>query len=150
MEVNIISADQWQAIRCLIQANHTLVTERAQAYLLLCALAEPGRSQVITAADELDVYDEACKHLSKGQDGGEMSTIICKIRLAAVRAKPKDENLAVACFRACLKRCNWDYAQQVRLSSHLFHIHFGCHIVGIAPIFLQLWYMYDVDTNRSP
>jgi len=116
MDVIIISANRWQALKCFAQARHTLVTERANAYLLLSALAQPGCKQIITDADELEIYDEACMLLSKGQDRSEMATIICKIRLAAVKARPSDEKLAVACFRACLKRCNWDYAQQVCLS----------------------------------
>lgn len=61
---------------------------------------------------ELDLYDEGLKVLFPERQDME-GRAICKMRADAVKATPKDENLALTCFRACLKRDSLEYAQQV-------------------------------------
>lgn len=123
--------NQLQVLKCFVQSDHPFVVERGHAYIRLAGLAQPGCKEVITDIEELGLYDEAATRLSVGQDGTEMANIICRIRLAAVKASPKNEKLGIDCFRACLLRTNWDYAQQVCHSQHTFQDR--CDILGIYP-----------------
>jgi hypothetical protein len=82
------------------------------------------------SAEQLDLYDEGLRVLFPERHGVE-GRAICKMRADAVRAAPKDEKLALACFRACLKRDSLEYAQQAspRNSAFLFKsgVPFTCH-----------------------
>jgi hypothetical protein len=64
------------------------------------------------SADQLDLYDEGLRVLFPERHSVE-GRAICKLRADAVKAAPRDEKLTLASFRACLKRDNLEYAQQV-------------------------------------
>ena len=87
------------------------------------------------SAAELDLYDEGFKILFPERHGIE-GRAICKMRADAVKVAPKDESLALACFRACLKRDSLEYAQQV--SPHSFNAFWGCHFIPLKPLLQKL------------
>jgi hypothetical protein len=64
------------------------------------------------SAAELELYDEGLRILSPERHGIE-GRAICKMRADAVKAAPDNEQLALACFRACLQRDSLEHAQQV-------------------------------------
>jgi hypothetical protein len=86
--------------------------------------------------NDLELYDEAMRVLF-GRDDSSSGETLCKIRLLAVKSKPRDEKLAIACFRACLRRSNWEHAQQVRYSYHIRRHFLPRHVcVGLADIII--------------
>jgi hypothetical protein len=85
---------------------------------------------------ELDLYDEGLKILSPERQGIE-GRAICKMRADAVKAAPEDEQLALACFRACLKRDSLEYAQQVMLTL-VFYLSRSCRLVLLEALLRQL------------
>lgn len=101
-------------MKCYIQCCHPLVVEKGKALAAILDLSKSGRP---CTTDELGLYDEALDALFPGRQGNE-SIIICKLRADAVKAAPKDEKLATECFRACFKRGNLQYAQQVNPPFH--------------------------------
>lgn len=84
--------------------------ERGRALAIIMDLGKS--SEGCYSAAELDLYDEGLKILFPELHSAE-GRVICKMRADAVKATPKDDKLALACFRACLKRDNLEYAQQV-------------------------------------
>jgi hypothetical protein len=102
-----------QALRCYIQSKHDQPLERTKAYIRLAGLGQPNSKDVISDADEMSIYDEAAAAMSANIDDKNMVSYTCQMRLAAVKANTKNENLARDCFRACVNKSNWDYAQQV-------------------------------------
>jgi hypothetical protein len=67
---------------------------------------------VITDQDALTMYDLAMKAVSAHNDS-EGAEILGTIQYNAVKAKPKDEKLAVECYKACMAWKNYDFAQQI-------------------------------------
>lgn len=61
----------------------------------------------------MELYEETIQVLFPDQRIKENSTMLGKIRELAVKAKPKDEKLALASFRACLQRMDLLHAQLV-------------------------------------
>lgn len=59
------------------------------------------------------------------QEEKKAAAFTSKMRLAAVRANPKKEKLAQDCFHVCVKRSDWDYAQQVRSDRKYFIEHYS-------------------------
>jgi hypothetical protein len=76
-------------------------------------LSQTSCKEIISDTDEMTIYDETAVALSNKIDDKIMASYTCQMRLAAVKANPKDEKLCKDCFRACVNRSNWDYAQQV-------------------------------------
>lgn len=101
-------------MRCYIQAKHDLAIERNRAYIRLAILSQPGCKEIISDTDELNIYEEAAAAMFPNQDDKKAAAYTSKMRLAAVKANPKKEKLAQDCFHVCVKRSDWDYAQQVR------------------------------------
>jgi hypothetical protein len=69
--------------------------------------------------EELELWDEAVKALFPSRQGPEAKAI-CRLRVDAVKASPKDERLALACFQACLKREDIESIQSVCITLHSF------------------------------
>jgi N-terminal acetyltransferase B complex non-catalytic subunit len=99
-----------QALRCYIQCCHPAVVERAKGLAIILGLLDQADKRY--TIDELELYDESISALFPGNRGFE-TTQICRLRAEAVKADPKDEKLSIACFKACLKRDNIEFAQQV-------------------------------------
>ncbi|KFZ13020.1 hypothetical protein V502_06820 [Pseudogymnoascus sp. VKM F-4520 (FW-2644)] len=101
------------ALRCYIQSKHDLAIERNRAYIRLATLSQPGCKEIISDTDELNIYEEAATTMFPNQEDKKAAAFTSKMRLAAVRANPKKEKLAQDCFHVCVKRSDWDYAQQI-------------------------------------
>ncbi|KFY28541.1 hypothetical protein V493_02880 [Pseudogymnoascus sp. VKM F-4281 (FW-2241)] len=101
------------ALRCYIQANHDHAIEKNRAYIRLATLSQPGCKEIISDTDELNIYEEAATAMFPSQEEKNAAAFTSKMRLAAVRANPKKETLARDCFHVCVKRSDWDYAQQI-------------------------------------
>jgi N-terminal acetyltransferase B complex non-catalytic subunit len=67
--------------------------------------------------EELELWDEAAKVLFPSRQGPEAKAI-CRLRVDAVKASPKDERLALVCFQACLKRGDIESTQSVCITSY--------------------------------
>jgi hypothetical protein len=100
-------------LRCYIQSRHDLAIERNRAFVRLAELSQPGCKEIISDTDELNIYEEAAATMVSNQEDKKAAAFTSKMRLAAVRANPKKEKLAQDCFHVCVKRSDWDYAQQV-------------------------------------
>ncbi len=105
-------------MRCFIQASHPLVTERGRAAAQILYLASGPWKETPRDEAELELYDEASKILFSERSSPE-ALAVGKIRVDAVKSNPKDERLAKACFRSCLKNNDIEHAQQV--SGYLEH-----------------------------
>ncbi|KFY55521.1 hypothetical protein V496_06983 [Pseudogymnoascus sp. VKM F-4515 (FW-2607)] len=101
------------ALRCYIQSKHDLSLERGRAYIRLATLSQPGCKEIISDIDELNIYEEAAATMVSNDEDKKAAAFTSKMRLAAVRANPKKEKLAQDCFHVCVKRSDWDYAQQI-------------------------------------
>lgn len=112
-------------MRCYIQSKHDLAIERNRAYIRLATLSQPGCKEIISDTDELNIYEEAATTMFPNQEDKKAAAFTSKMRLAAVRANPKKEKLAQDCFHVCVKRSDWDYAQQVRSDRKYFIGHYS-------------------------
>ncbi|ELR02124.1 hypothetical protein VC83_06962 [Pseudogymnoascus destructans] len=101
------------ALRCFIQSQHDLAVHRNTAYIRLATLSQPGCKEIISDIDELNIYEEAAAAMFSNQEEKKAAAFTSKMRLAAVRANPKKEKLAQDCFHVCVRRSDWDYAQQI-------------------------------------
>ncbi|KAI9744804.1 MAG: hypothetical protein M1818_001729 [Claussenomyces sp. TS43310] len=99
------------ALKRFIQCCHPVVSERGISVAAICDLATRSEATVFSGIEELELYDEALKAAFPDSLGVEGS-VICRMRAAAVKAVPKDEKLALACFNACLARDRFEQAQQ--------------------------------------
>jgi len=107
-------------LRFFIQCCHPILTERGKGLAGILALAQESGKNAVGDVGELELYDEALKVLFPERQS-EMRSAIGKMRVEAVKAKPKDEKLARSCFRSCLKRDDLDHAQQVTTLLYTFH-----------------------------
>lgn len=82
---------------------------KGAAYIL--QLSAPGIKTF--QEDELELLDEAAAKVIVGRQASQRHNAVCHARAAAVKAQPKDEKLALACLRACLKVNNLDLALEV-------------------------------------
>ncbi|KFY06783.1 hypothetical protein V492_07759 [Pseudogymnoascus sp. VKM F-4246] len=101
------------ALRCYIQSKHDLAIERNRAYIRLATLSQPGCKEIISDTDELNIYEEAAVAMFPNEEDKKASAFTSKMRLAAVKANPKKEKLGRDCFHVCVKRSDWDCAQQI-------------------------------------
>lgn len=128
-------------MRCYIQSKHDLSLERGRAYIRLATLSQPGCKEIISDIDELNIYEEAAATMVSNDEDKKAAAFTSKMRLAAVRANPKKEKLAQDCFHVCVKRSDWDYAQQVRSDRKYFIEH--CSVLcRIAFKLLMFFYIH--------
>ena len=64
------------------------------------------------------------------QEDKKAAAFTSKMRLATMKANPKKEKLGQDCFHVCVKRSDWDYAQQVGSDRKYF--------IGHCSVFLKL------------
>lgn len=99
-----------QALKCYIQAQHPTLSERNAAAIALQELV--GKQIGLTDLGALDLYDEASATLCPPSSREPIENL-GKLRLFAVKAKPKDEDFVKKCLGACLRRDDLANSQQI-------------------------------------
>lgn len=125
-------------MRCFIQSQHDLAVHRNTAYIRLATLSQPGCKEIISDIDELNIYEEAAAAMFPNQEEKKAAAFTSKMRLAAVRANPKKEKLAQDCFHVCVKRSDWDYAQQVCSDRKYFIGHYLASLIICSNVLQDL------------
>lgn len=101
-------------MKCYIQSQHPALSERQAAAVVLRNLVE---KQVACAdLDVLNLYDETSAALFP-TDSVEPTANLGKLRLFAVKARPKDEKFCRTCLFTCLGRDDLANSQQVSFST---------------------------------
>lgn len=100
-------------MRCFVQCSHPAASERQKgaAYILQLGASNTQVFQV----DELHALDAAANKALTGRRACLKSDVVCQARAAAVKANPKDENLALDSLRACLKANDLGVATEVNI-----------------------------------
>lgn len=71
-----------------------------------------SKQQGVKDATDLDLYDESFENVTLVPTL-TWGALIGELRWQSVKSAPKDEDLALKCFQACLSHEDWEHAQQV-------------------------------------
>jgi hypothetical protein len=70
-------------------------------------------NKTVYKIDELEVLEEAAEVVMLGRQFSSTPDVVCQVRVAAVKASPTDQKLALACLRACIKTNDFGHAMEV-------------------------------------
>jgi N-terminal acetyltransferase B complex non-catalytic subunit len=118
-----------------IRARSPLLTEKSAVLLHLEELAE--KKKAIRDLETVELYDEAFGEvLPEPQESWDR--IIGELRWLCVKTQPKNEDLSLKCFQACLGKGDLEHAKQV--SSKFLTFGFkACGFMGFGRLmFLQI------------
>jgi hypothetical protein len=87
-----------------------LIVERGRAMGTILELSKLTGEK--STEEELELWDESVKVLFPSRQGPEAKAI-GRLRVDVVKASPKDERLALACFQACIRKNDIESAQNV-------------------------------------
>ncbi|KAF4637117.1 hypothetical protein G7Y89_g955 [Cudoniella acicularis] len=98
-----------EALKIFIRSHSPLVSEKAAIILHLEELVE--RKLVIPELETIELYDEAFENvLPEPQESWER--IVGELRWLCVKSQPKNEDLSLKCFEACLAKDDLEHAKQ--------------------------------------
>lgn len=101
-----------QALKIYIQSRSAVLNDKAAILLQLEDFVE--RKSVLPEVADIDLYDEALESLLPNSHQA-WADIIGELRWLCVKASPKNEELSLKCFQACLSRDDLAHAQQVEV-----------------------------------
>ncbi|RDL34632.1 uncharacterized protein BP5553_07760 [Venustampulla echinocandica] len=99
-----------EALKVFIRSRSPLASEKAAVLLHLEGLAE--RKFVLKDQESIELYDEALGEVMPQQQEG-WGRIIGELRWQCVKARPKDEDLSLKSFEACLGKGDLEHAKQI-------------------------------------
>jgi N-terminal acetyltransferase B complex non-catalytic subunit len=99
-----------QALKIYIRSRSPQVPEKNAVLLHLEEL--PERKPPVADIEAIELYDEALEE-ALPKSGETWERIIGPLRWQCVKAQPKNEDLSLKCFQACLSKGALDHARQV-------------------------------------
>jgi N-terminal acetyltransferase B complex non-catalytic subunit len=103
-----------QALKIYIRSRSPQLPEKSAILLHLEEL--PERNPPLSDIEAVELYDEALDEILP-QSNETWERIIGQLRWQCVKASPKNEELSLKCFQACLSKGALDHARQVSRSS---------------------------------
>ncbi|TVY35515.1 N-terminal acetyltransferase B complex subunit [Lachnellula subtilissima] len=102
--------DYFEALKVYIRSRSPLLAEKQAVLLHLDELAE--KKKAIAELETVELYDEAFGEvLPEPQESWDR--IIGELRWLCVKSQPKNEDLSLKCFQACLRKGDLEHAKQI-------------------------------------
>ncbi|TVY28955.1 Phagocyte signaling-impaired protein [Lachnellula hyalina] len=102
--------DYFEALKIYIRSRSPLLAEKQAVLLHLDELAE--KKKAIAELETVELYDEAFGEvLPEPQESWDK--IIGELRWLCVKSQPKNEDLSLKCFQACLRKGDLEHAKQI-------------------------------------
>ncbi|TVY80385.1 N-terminal acetyltransferase B complex subunit arm1 [Lachnellula suecica] len=99
-----------EALKIYIRSRSPLLSEKQAVILHLEQLAE--KKKVLEELESVELYDEAFGEVLPGpQESWER--VIGELRWLCVKSQPKNEDLSLKCFQACLGKHDMEHAKQI-------------------------------------
>ncbi|TVY35438.1 N-alpha-acetyltransferase 25,NatB auxiliary subunit [Lachnellula occidentalis] len=103
-------SDYLEALKVYIRSRSPLLAEKQAVLLHLEELAE--KKKAIADLETVELYDEAFGEvLPEPQESWDR--IIGELRWQCVKSQPKNEDLSLKCFQACLGKGDLEHAKQI-------------------------------------
>ncbi|KAE9381361.1 hypothetical protein N431DRAFT_424923 [Stipitochalara longipes BDJ] len=102
--------DYLEALKIYIRSRSPQVPEKSAVLLHLEEL--PERKPPLADIEAIELYDEALDEVLP-KSNGTWERIIGQLRWQCVKAQPKNEDLSLKCFQACLSKNALDHARQI-------------------------------------
>jgi N-terminal acetyltransferase B complex non-catalytic subunit len=99
-----------QAFKIYIRSQSSQQTEKSAVLTHLESLAE--KKVALSDLEDIDLYDDALDFILP-EPGNTWAKLVGELRWQSVRALPKNEDLSLKCFQACLAKDDMEHAQQV-------------------------------------
>jgi len=126
-----------------IRSKSPLVAEKSAVLLHLEELAE--KKKALQDLETVELYDEAFEEVLPGSQES-WGRIIGELRWQCVKAHPKNEDLSLKCFQACLGKDDLEHSKQVILYRRCPYSNYANEVLCRYPTVLRKHFQKAIHT----